>query len=394
MTNSTGADAILEPTAALGDHVRIEALSSDEKMGRRVHGVDLSKPLSPEAAAAVVALLDQHRIVSFPGQDANGCTVADLERLANHFGAPIPHPYNYANYQEFIRTGEPLRVHDVEGRVSTRVNAAFPGEIECWDGADSPAVYIVTNLDGSGPDAEVVAKGGQHWHTDIEFQPIPLSTSMFFVQRVPTHRNRGEGTWVTNPPREEGFYHPDSAADLAERREVLPLNGETAYTDTARAYAALTLDERDMLDNIMVRRRRRRDDEGWLIPLVYTNPRTGLKSLHSPVWASRGKRIAPVEVDGMNEDESRLFLDRIEAHCLKPEFRYDHVHTPGDITIWSNFATMHTAPPSLSTVNDPGDARLLYRISCKGEPSAELPRQDDDAWINKNIEPPFRSELS
>ncbi len=377
-----------------GPDASLTPLSSANRMGRRVHGVDLSTELTAAQAELLVSLLDEFRIISFPGQDQLGSTVADLERVANHFGAPIPHPYNYANYADFVRDRVPLEVHAPEHRVSAKVNAAFPAAIECADGADSPAVYIVTNLVGSGPDAEPEHVGGQHWHTDIEFQPIPLSTSMFFVQSAPTKRTEGDGTWVTNPPREEGFYHPESASELARRREVLPLNGETAYTDTAAAFAALSPERQRELETVMVRRRLRVGDPGWLVPLVYDNPRNGLKSLHSPVWASRGKRIAPAQVEGLSEDESRFFFDELEEHCLSPEFRYDHDHVPGDVTIWSNFATLHTAPPSKRIVNDVEDARLLYRISCKGEPSFCLPRTDADEWIDENIVPPFRSDLA
>ncbi|MGB2331530.1 MAG: TauD/TfdA dioxygenase family protein, partial [Pseudomonadales bacterium] len=182
-----------------------------------------------------------------------------------------------------------------------------------------------------------------------------------------------------------------SPADLTERRNALPLNGETAYADTASAYADLPDDQKRELDVISVRRRLRKGDPGWLIPLVYVNPRTGEKSLHSPIWASRGKNIAPVEVDGLSDDESRRFLDQLEAHILKPQYRYDHVHAAGDVTIWSNFATVHNAPPAKSVINTPEDARLMYRISCKGEPSYRLPRHDTDAWIEANILPPYRS---
>jgi len=80
-----------------------------------------------------------------------------------------------------------------------------------------------------------------------------------------------------------------------------------------------------------------------------------------------------------------------EEHVLQPQFRYDHVHRPGDVTIWSNFSTLHVAPPNKKIINDPADARLMYRISCKGEPSYELPRPDTDAWIANNIVPPYRS---
>ncbi len=374
-----------------GDSVQITPLADEGSMGRRITGADLSDPLTPRQARCLVDLLDTHSIISFPEQDTHQFDVHSLERLANHFGAVLPHPRNYANY------GAPaaeLELLPNDQKFSTRVNQAFPDELECLAGADSPGVYIVTNLIGSGPAMTPETVGGQHWHTDIEFEPVPLSTSMFFVQHVPTARETSQGTWVDNPPRADGFYHPESSAELAELREALPLNGETAYADTAAAYAALSPDEQEMLDAVKVRRRFRRDDEGWLMPIVHTNPRTGRKSLHSPVWASRGDTIAPVEVDGMSEDESRRFLDVMEQQCLRPEFRYDHVHAPGDVTIWSNFATLHTAPPSKKKVNSTADARLMYRISCKGEPSHALPRSDADEWIEANISPPYRSPIS
>ena len=374
-----------------GAHVTSEPLSSAQRMGRRFYGVDLQRPLMPEQAKLFIDLLDHYSVISFAGQDQATVRMRHLERIANHFGAPIPHPKNYANYKDFAKNKAPLRLLPVEKQARTRCDAAFPDDLQCLEDADSPAVYLVTNLPGSGPDQQENSVAGLHWHTDIEFEPVPLSTSMFYVQAVPSTRNSPQGTWVSNPTREAGFYHPDSPALLAERREVLPLNGETAYADTAAAFAGLPEAEKQSLARVMVRRRLRVGDPGWLIPLVYINPRTGRQSLHSPIWASRGKNIAPVEVDGLSDDESRRFLDRLEAHILKPEYRYDHVHRPGDVTIWSNFATVHNAPPAKSVINNAADARLMYRISCKGAPSFTLPRQDTDAWIGDNILPPYRS---
>jgi taurine dioxygenase len=172
---------------------------------------------------------------------------------------------------------------------------------------------------------------------------------------------------------------------------VLPLNGETAYADTVRAFADLPEEQQQQLEQTLVRRRLRATDPGWLIPLVYTNPRTGTKSLHSPIWASRGKNIAPAQIDGLTDQETREFLDEIEAHILQPKYRYDHEHQAGDVTVWSNFATIHNAPPAKSVINSADDARLMYRISCKGEPSYQLPRPDSDAWLADNILPPYRT---
>ena len=372
--------------AAFGEHVQIESLSGDDRMGRRIHGVDLSQPLHPEQAVAVIAALDTWQVVSFPDQIDLGMTVEDLEQLANHFGAPIPHPSNVDDYLN----ADTAQLKQPEERPALKANAAFPGTVSCMTGGDSAAVYVVTNLIGSGLDATPAISGGQHWHTDIEFEPVPLSTSMFLVQHAPTTRKE-HGNWVINPPREPGFYHPDSPALLAERREALPLNGETAYTDTAAAYRSLDPDERAELDRTMIRRRLRKEDEGFLMPLVYENPRTGRKSLHSPIWASRGKRVAPAQVEGLDNEASRAFLDRLEEHCLNPGFRYDHAHRPGDVTIWDNFATLHVAPPTKRPIDDPADARLMFRISCKGPTSLTLPRSDSDSWIADNVKPPYRS---
>ena len=366
-------------------------LVDDSRMGRRIFGVDLTQPLQPEQSRLMVDLLDRFSVISFPNQDQYKFRLAYLERIANHFGAPIPHPKNYANYAEYKNNNAPLELPPIDQQAHTKCGEAFPDKLQCIEDANSPAVYIVTNLLGSGPNAQEQAMGSLHWHTDIEFEPVPLSTSMFYVQAAPTTRNSPEGTWVSPRPREPGYYHAESSPELMQRRNELPLNGETAYADTAAAYADLSAEDKRLLDGLLVRRRLRVGDPGWLIPLVYTNPRTGVKSLHSPVWASRGKNIAPVEVDGLSADDSRLFLDRLEAHVLQSQYRYDHVHKPGDVTLWSNFATLHNAPACKSVINNPHDARLMYRISCKGEPCFSLPRQDPDEWLDKNITPPYKS---
>ena len=86
-------------------------LAEGQHMGVRVHGVDLTQPLSAAQAELLVRLLDHYSIMSFPDQGStNGFRLRYLERLANHFGAPIPHPKNYANYIEYKKHGVPLEL--------------------------------------------------------------------------------------------------------------------------------------------------------------------------------------------------------------------------------------------------------------------------------------------
>ena len=159
----------------------------------------------------------------------------------------------------------------------------------------------------------------------------------------------------------------------------------------AAAFAALPADAQARCRRMRVRRRLNEGDPGWLAPIVRTNPRSGLESLHSPIWASRPGVRPPVTIDGETEGASRQLLDELEAHLLQPEFRYDHAHAPGDVTIWDNYMTLHNSPPMKVGIRSSDDARLMYRLSCKGEPALTLPRQDGAAWLDAHIAAGYRS---
>ena len=141
-----------------------------------------------------------------------------LERLANHFGALIPHPKNFTNYVEYIRNGEILELLPKKRQTASLCDQAFPEVIKCAEDADSPTVYVVINLPKSEPAAIEEFAPGLHWHTDIEFEPVPLSTRMFYVQYVPTSRQFDTGSWVNDVKPKPDFYHPESDLILNARR--------------------------------------------------------------------------------------------------------------------------------------------------------------------------------
>ena len=94
----------------------------------------------------------------------------------------------------------------------------------------------------------------------------------------------------------------------------------------------------------------------------------------------------------MSREESRAFLDRLEKHVLQSRFRYDHLHTPGDVTIWNNYMTLHNSPPVKVNIDSVADARLLYRVSCKGDPALTLPRDDDPSWLAAFVVGAYQSD--
>ena len=93
-------------------------------------------------------------------------------------------------------------------------------------------------------------------------------------------------------------------------------------------------------------------------------------------------------------DESDRLLDRIELHCLKPQFRYNHRHEPGDVTLWDLYATLHAVPPIRRQVEHIGDARLMYRLSCKGDACLTLPRTDARQWLEEHVPLGYTTDLA
>jgi len=355
----------------------------------RLTGIDLCRPLKEDQVGFLLDALSQFRVVCIAGQDLDRFSLSHFERFSNHWGAPVPHPTNFLRggkpAQQDGDSSGPIEMIPYEKRRVAAVDKTFPGQLQCMP-HESPAVLVVTNFRGPMGEGDVGVGNGGSWHTDIEYEPLPIYVSMFLAHKSPVTRDAPGGTWVEAPDMDDPKpYLEGSDAELMRLRKHLPLNGETAFADTAGAFAALPPEEQASLEKVQLRRRLNAGDEGWLAPLVRTNPRSGLKSFHSPIWASRPRVRPPVEVDGMTMDESRAFLDRLEAHVLQPQFRYDHLHVPGDVTIWDNYMTLHNSTPVKSNIRSIDDARLLYRLSCKGAPALSLPRQDATEWLDEHI---------
>ncbi|MEM7030638.1 MAG: TauD/TfdA family dioxygenase [Chloroflexota bacterium] len=357
--------------------------------GVRFTGIDLCQPLNEAQVTFFLNALSQFRIVCIAGQDLDRFSLDHFERFANHWGALVPHPNNFMRggkpAQQDGASDGPIEPIPYEKRRVSTVDETFPGQVGCLP-HESPTVLVTSNFAGKIREGESGVSRGGAWHTDIEYEPLPIYVSMFLAHRMPIVRDAPDGNWVQAPADDDPRpYFEGSSAELIRLRKQLPLNGETAFADTAASFAALPAEEQAELEQIQVRRRLNMGDEGWLAPLVRVNPRSGIKSFHSPIWASRPNARPPIEVDGMTMEESRAFLDRLEAHVLQPQFRYDHLHVPGDVTIWDNYMTLHNSPPMKTNIKSIDDTRLLYRLSCKGEPALSLPRQDDPAWLETHI---------
>ena len=90
-------------------------------------------------------------------------------------------------------------------------------------------------------------------------------------------------------------------------------------------------------------------------PMVYAQRETGRKVLNfSPAYA--------LGVHGMNTDESDEILEAVTAHCLKPEHAYFHDWQNGDLVVWDNWRTLHSAEGC-----PVAETRIMHRTSIAGD---------------------------
>ncbi|MEX2631235.1 MAG: TauD/TfdA family dioxygenase [Tistlia sp.] len=98
-------------------------------------------------------------------------------------------------------------------------------------------------------------------------------------------------------------------------------------------------------------------------PLVLPHPATGRKALYAVAGSSFG-------IVGMEDEAALGLLDELKQHATQERYRYANPYAAGDLVIWDNWATLHSAS-LIEPATGPKDSRLLHRISVKGKPNLE-----------------------
>ncbi|PKO54059.1 MAG: taurine catabolism dioxygenase TauD, partial [Betaproteobacteria bacterium HGW-Betaproteobacteria-21] len=66
-------------------------------------------------------------------------------------------------------------------------------------------------------------------------------------------------------------------------------------------------------------------------------------------------------IEGYSVEESDKLLDRLWAHCAKPEFSWTHKWKVGDLLIWDNRCAIHRRDGF-----DGSERRVMHRTQIKG----------------------------
>lgn len=199
---------------------------------------------------------------------------------------------------------------------------------------DYPAISVLSNKVENGK-LIGVHWNGLGWHTDGTYLPKPLiSTILYGVETPP----EGGDTLVADtcaafyalPPERQAFLEGlevlHSFSYLADKQA---LKGRVPATEEQKA----TFPDRTH-------------------PLVMTHAQNGRKSFY--LTGGTTKAIVGME----DEEKGRQLVGELIKFVTQEEFVYRHKWRQGDILIWNDLYTMHTA----TLYDDKAYDRLMYRV--------------------------------
>ncbi len=175
---------------------------------------------------------------------------------------------------------------------------------------------------------------------------IPEYPQILRVSNQPGQRNRNVGHhWHVDGTREKNGI-PISIWHVIEHPAA---GGDTLFANMHRAYEELDEDFRRQVDGLKMV-----SVSGAVHALVKRHPATQRKTLYTSI-----KRTD--NFIGMNDEQTKAVLDRLDAHFNRPGGHYRHKWQVGDVVIGDNFSVAHQA-----TATDPRFPRILHRVTIRG----------------------------
>ena len=221
-----------------------------------------------------------------------------------------------------------------------------------------------------------------------EFKDFALSFGEFgddpFISSLPDYPNIAEikrsakekatpfgGTWHSD----WSFMKKPPSATLLHSKIIPPVGGNTLFSNTEKAFAALPDEMKDKLRNLKVIHSAKipyADDGFYALekeersmkilpskeakatfshPMIKIHPETKKECLFiNPVYT--------INIEGFSEDESQQLLWELYEHMIQDQFIYEHVWNENMLIMWDNRTVMHQA-----TGGYDGYDRLLHRIT-------------------------------
>lgn len=188
----------------------IEVVKLGDALLAEVRGVDISKPLDAETAAAVKQAFLDHCVLAFRDQPV---TAGQMIAFEGVFGPPMPHitkKYTHPEYEELI---------------------------------------VMTNLNAKGEVDPFESERGVGWHTDMCYLEQPARATMLHTLEIP---EEGGDTLFAN------MYRPLDDMPAGLRRRIEGKRATFRYGGKSAADRQARLDRKDqeapLVDHPIVRR--------------------------------------------------------------------------------------------------------------------------------------------
>ncbi len=246
-------------------------------LGAEISGVDLSRPVDAETAAAIRKAFDENIVIVVRNQT--------------------------------LDEPQQLKAAEIFGKVAYRRRPAA-GDGPGGD-YDTPFM-MVTNIVENGKPIGAFGDGEMWFHHDTSYYPEPHRATLLYAMKLTT--TGGETRFSNMYAAYDNI--PRDLRDRLEGRRVLQMHD---YKRRER----LNVDTAD-LSKIR---------HNWQ-PLFITHPATGKKSLYV-------SRLMSAKIEGLSHDESEAALEQLFDISEDPSIVYEHKWALGDMVIWDNWCSIH-----------------------------------------------------
>lgn len=280
---------------------------ADAPIGAEVVGIELSQDLDDETFAGIRDAYHRYSVIYFRNQ-----------RLTHE------------QHVRFSRRFGELEIHVLKQYLL----------------AGFPEVLVISNIKEHGKliglaDAGRVAV----WHTDMSYLKEPSAGSALYALEVP-HDDKGE------PLGDTLFASTAAAYDALPEDMKKKLAGLKAIHHMTKGYDN---DKDAPTTRVTYTKEQKNKVSDIAHPIIRTHPVTGRKCIYINKLCVNG-------IVGMPARESEPLLERLYAHCTRPEFIYRHRWQVGDLLMWDNCSVQHLAVQDYAWPQ----RRRMHRTTIKG----------------------------
>ena len=252
-------------------------------LGAEASGVDLSRPVAPDAFAQIRAAWLEHSVLRFRAQRLTDPQLLAFSRRFGELDPPGPNPYG----KSFL--------------------------------PEHPEMNVISNIKVGGAPIGGLGDGEAIWHADMTYVESPPMAAILYAIEVPP--SGGDTYWANMY-----LAYETLPADLKARIE-----GRQAVHDaTYNSAGGMRKGYKEVTDP--------REAPGARHALVRVHPETGRRCLF--LGRRRNSWII-----GSSLEESDALLDALWAHATQERFVFRQQWRAGDVLIWDNRCTLHRRDP-------------------------------------------------